>query len=113
MHDSLNGGVLTNWLAIVGVISLFYWAWRIVVTVRAKSGQTPPVSRLSVPESAALPLKDSGRPGLPPPEDIVAIAAAVYTVLGAHRIVRLEPLGPSATWAVEGRLMQQSSHTPR
>jgi hypothetical protein len=113
MHDGLNGGVLTNWLAILGVISLFYWAWRIIVALR--SGRThhatiqQPQRAIAAASSAPAPTHATS----PPPEDIVAIAAAVYAVLGAHRIVHLELAGPSPTWAVEGRLMQQSSHTPR
>jgi len=48
-----------------------------------------------------------------PESDIVVIAAAVYAVLGAHRIVHLEAESQGQAWAVEGRWMQQTCHTTR
>jgi hypothetical protein len=42
--------------------------------------------------------------------DIPAIAAAVYAVLGAHRIVHIESRGHGAGWAAEGRLAHHTSH---
>ena len=48
-----------------------------------------------------------------PEDDIVVIAAAVYALLGAHRIVHLEAESQAQAWAVEGRWMQQTSHTTR
>ncbi|MEA2741407.1 MAG: hypothetical protein QOH05_4714, partial [Acetobacteraceae bacterium] len=40
MHETMTGGPLTNWLAIIGVISLIYWAWRIVAMFNAR-GSSP------------------------------------------------------------------------
>lgn len=42
--------------------------------------------------------------------DIPAIAAAVYAVLGAHRIVHIESRGHGAGWTAEGRLAHHTSH---
>ncbi|MFZ0257587.1 MAG: hypothetical protein WAN46_18530 [Gammaproteobacteria bacterium] len=42
--------------------------------------------------------------------DIPAIAAAVYAVLGAHRIVHIESKGHGAGWTAEGRLSHHTSH---
>ena len=53
------------------------------------------------------------RPWRRPKDDIAVIAAAVYAMLGAHRIVHLEAESQGQAWAVEGRWMQQTSHTTR
>ena len=42
--------------------------------------------------------------------DIAAISAAVYAVLGAHRIVRVEDARRQRAWGLEGRMMHQTSH---
>jgi hypothetical protein len=42
--------------------------------------------------------------------DIPAIAAAVYAVLGAHRIVHIESRGHGVGWTAEGRLAHHTSH---
>ncbi len=47
-----------------------------------------------------------------PADDIAAIAAAVYAVMGAHRIVRIQQARP-AGWVAETRMMQQTSHSTR
>jgi hypothetical protein len=115
MNDQLNGGPLTNWLAIIGVISLIYWGWRITAALLRRRKEDPGAAgalATSIPEAAhggtlaATPLAA-------PPDDIAAIAAAVYAIVGAHRIVRLEAVHPKQAWALEGRWMQQTSHKPR
>ncbi|MFN3076699.1 MAG: hypothetical protein ABT940_07455 [Alphaproteobacteria bacterium] len=55
----------------------------------------------AAPASAAVGL-DGG--------EIAAIAAAVYAVLGSHRIVRIESAGGSG-WVNEGRMMHHASHS--
>jgi hypothetical protein len=45
-------------------------------------------------------------------DDIVAIAAAVQAVLGAHRIVRIEGAATGFAWAAEGRMVHHTSHRP-
>lgn len=112
MHEgTIANGPIGNWLAIIGVVSLIYWGWRIcaaflgrspgresatVVPAPAAAGDVAPLAAVAAPEG-----------------DIVVIAAAVYAQLGAHRIVRLEEESQAQAWAVEGRWMQQTSHTTR
>ncbi len=91
MNDTLAGSpILTNWLAIVGIISLMYWGWRIVAAVQHRTRKSAPEDPVAAPaRSPALagsfvPASDGF------PDDIVAIAAAVHAMMGAHRIVRLE-----------------------
>ncbi len=45
-------------------------------------------------------------------DDIAAIAAAVYSVMGATRIVRIEDARRSHAWETEGRMLHQTSHAP-
>jgi hypothetical protein len=113
MHENMIGGaVLTNWLAIVGVISLMYWAWRIVAAFQHRGGgDRKPVDA----PVASAPVVVLAQPGqlTPPDEDIAVIAAAVYAMLGTHRIVRVEAVLSGRAWEIEGRWAQQTSHTPR
>ena len=48
------------------------------------------------------------------PDDIVAIAAAVFAVMdGApHRIINIEPSVQRAAWVAQGRFAQHRSHMP-
>ena len=115
MHENMIGGaVLTNWLAILGVISLMYWGWRIIAAFRRRSngGQktaAAPASPASAPVLAPAPPGQLDSPN----EDIAVIAAAVYAMLGTKRIVHLEALRSGKAWEIEGRWAQQTSHTPR
>jgi hypothetical protein len=119
MHEpTIGGGVLTNWLAIAGLISLMYWAWRAFnAFLHRGEGATVPrvpeavaVAAALVARSVAHPTLETPGPGAPL-EDIAAIAAAVTAMLGAHRIIHLEAVGPGH-WAYEGRWAQQTSHNP-
>ncbi|MDZ3835846.1 MAG: hypothetical protein U0S49_00535 [Rhodospirillales bacterium] len=44
---------------------------------------------------------------------VAAVAAAVYAVIGAHRLVRIGEPGRSPIWSSLGRTQHQTSHTPR
>jgi hypothetical protein len=117
MHEStIANGPIGNWLAIIGVISLIYWGWRICAAFLGRSPGKQSAAAASVPAPAGGGVASAGlaEPEAAAPEDdIVVIAAAVYALTGAHRIVRLEPESPAQAWALEGRWMQQTSHTTR
>jgi hypothetical protein len=109
MHEgAVANGPIENWLAIVGVISLIYWGWRICAAFLGRSPGKESAPAVSTPAAAG-----GGVPAPAPEDDIVVIAAAVYAVLGAHRIVHLEAESQGQAWAVEGRWIQQTSHTTR
>ena len=57
MHDSMVGGAaLTNWLAILGVVSLMYWGFRIVASLMARTKAVPGTAAVVAPPAAvALP----------------------------------------------------------
>jgi hypothetical protein len=44
---------------------------------------------------------------------VAAVAAAVYAVIGAHRLVRIGEAPRSPLWSTLGRTRHQTSHTPR
>lgn len=44
---------------------------------------------------------------------VAAVAAAVYAVIGAHRLVHIGEAGRSPVWSSLGRTQHQTSHTPR
>ena len=44
---------------------------------------------------------------------VAAVAAAVFAVLGAHRLVRIGEGAPAPTWTAAGRAAHHLSHTPR
>ncbi|MBL8489751.1 MAG: hypothetical protein JNM82_03115 [Rhodocyclaceae bacterium] len=73
----------------------------IVVTLgRLESRPAQPAAPAPAPQSQAG----------PPAEHVAAIAAAVYAMLGSHRIVHIEETRRRAGWLAEGRLAQHSSH---
>jgi hypothetical protein len=111
-ENMIGGAALTNWLAIIGIISLMYWGWRIVAAFQHRGGGDHNAVDTPAAGAAVLAPPQPG-PLTPPAEDIAAIAAAVYAILGAHRIVRLETIRSDQVWSSEGRWMQQTSHSPR
>ena len=44
---------------------------------------------------------------------VAAVAAAVYAVLGPHRLVRIGEAAPGVAWSATGRLAHHASHIPR
>ncbi len=65
-------------------------------------------------QGTAAPAPESGKPTAQAPDDIAAIAAAVFAVMdGApHRIISIEPSPRRSSWVAEGRIAQHGSHTP-
>jgi hypothetical protein len=113
MHESMVGGAaLTNWLAILSVLSLMYWGFRIVTALMARTKAVPGAAAVVAPPVAVAGLSVAvAEASLN--DDIAVIAAAVYAMVGAHRIVHLEAARQSGVWAIEGRWMQQTSHHTR
>jgi hypothetical protein len=44
---------------------------------------------------------------------VAAVAAAVYAVLGAHRLVYIGEVGRAPSWSTTGRTIQHISHSPK
>ncbi len=77
-----------------------------VVTVRILDafGAGRAARRAPTPARAAAPRDDAAI--------VAAISAAVYTVVGAHRIVYLAETRRSSSWTTEMRAQHHSSHAP-
>jgi hypothetical protein len=58
----------------------------------------------------AVPQPQSRLSTAPPAEHVAAIAAAVYSYLGVHRIVHIEERGRNRAWTAEGRTAHHVSH---
>ena len=66
IYDKLTGGAVGNWLAIIGVLSLIYWAWRIVAALQ-RSGPIVPMRDRMIATTTGPPASPSpsgaGMPG--------------------------------------------------
>jgi type VI protein secretion system component VasK len=112
IYDRVTGGTIGNWLAIIGLLSLMYWAWLIVAALQRRKAATP--SAPVVAAAQAAPAAARAPPQVDPAaDDIAVIAAAVQAMLGGRRMVRLPPDTGDSHWASDGRWMQQMSHQPR
>jgi hypothetical protein len=108
----IGGGTMTNWLAIIGLVSLIYWAWRIVAAFQHRIASPQAAKSEAVASSIAPAAGGETAYTGAPPEHVAAIAAAITAMLGAHHIIHLEAVGPGQNWGAEGRWMQQTSHNP-
>ena len=61
-------------------------------------------------EVAPTPVSISVAPAV---DETAAHVAAVYAVLGAHRLVHIGEAAPGAAWTATGRLAHHASHMPR
>lgn len=105
--DTLNGAIILSvidfflsFLIIAGigfVLALFPLMNR-AVKLAAQAQDQPTVSPMS--EQVDMEADDH----------VAVIAAAVYAMLGTHRIVRIEPTHRGTEWAAEGRLALHTSH---
>ncbi len=73
--------IVINGLAVIGAVSCLNWMFKFVRDWTARGGTAPDSTADSIPES-------------PADEDIAAIAAAVYAILGPHRIVDVKRAEP-------------------
>jgi hypothetical protein len=101
MTEADVGIQLINGLAVIGAATCAWLMVRGASTLRW-SPLVPPAAAPSPPRQATAPDQRDG--------DIPAIAAAVYAIMGAHRIVHIEDHHAGLTWTSEGRWMHQTSH---
>lgn len=94
--------------AIVIVVSLLV-ATVIKVIVSTLSRRAERATAAAEAMTAAAPVAETGIPA----HHLQAIAAAVALMSGAHRVVRIEPRGPSHAWTTTARTLQHGSHQPR
>jgi hypothetical protein len=113
IYNTVAGGTIGNWLAIVGVLSLIYWGWRIIAALQHRSGAPDRAAAPSVVSTVRISAQVDPAARAVAADDIAVIAAAAHAILGTHRVVHVAPSGSGEAWAIEGRWMQQTSHKPR
>lgn len=99
------GAALLKTLWVIGItvgVSL-----AVALLVKALVGLTARIERAaSVPEARVCPV-DQGIPD----EDVAAVFAAIYAVIGPHRLVHIGAAGHGRTWTAEGRVAHHASHS--
>jgi energy-converting hydrogenase Eha subunit A len=59
---------------------------------------------------APTPVQAAAVLGEIPEEDVAVIAAAVYAMLGPHRVLHISEIRPGERWTAAGRLVHHESH---
>jgi hypothetical protein len=81
---------------------------RVIVAILARAQSARAGAGVATPVSVSVtPARDETA------AHVAAVAAAVYAVIGAHRLVRIGEPGRSPIWSTLGRTQHQTSHTPR
>ena len=114
MGEIIIQSILMYGLAIVIAVLAAFLIRGIVLFLERRKAQSESVSMAEphTPMPATEPAPASPEAGAPS-DHIAAIAAAVYAALGAHRVIRIDPVGGhEAGWAVQGRWLHQTSRTP-
>ena len=76
----------------------------VVMLATAKRDKAPVSTPVSI---SVTPARDETA------EHVAAVAAAVYAVLGAHRLVHIAEVSRSPAWSTAGRAAHHGSHLPR
>lgn len=111
------GGVIDG-LAVVGAVTCLYWVvrggiaflgWveRSEIERQARESSSEP-AKGAVSPAVALGAAASTA-GAIPPDHVAAIAAAV-TMIGGHRLLRIQDETGGRAWTSEGRWLHQTSH---
>lgn len=110
-----NPNVLTYGLfayLLMGVVSLVCAGLIRFIVVILAAGKSKQAAKQTA--SVAAPVIVSVTPGRDQNAEIAAaIGAAVFAVLGAHRLVFIGEARPGFGWATEMRTRLHTSHTPR
>ncbi|CAH2600778.1 conserved protein of unknown function [Rhodovastum atsumiense] len=112
MYEPLFRGQIGDWLAVIGLLSCFYWGWRLLVALIRYAQDSPTDTRAPTTElvSARAAVAATSPPGLA--EDLPVIAAAVAAMFDSHRIVHIEDTARGQVWSSQGRWLHQTSHRP-
>lgn len=94
------------WLTIIIYALVFVISLLVAVLIKGIMGALALFEKPATAPAAAIPKV----PPEPAVSDIPAIAAAVYAIMGLHRIVRIKEAGRGRSWTGEGRIIHQTSH---
>src|SRR5271166_6716886 len=105
--DTINGALLLSLID-------FFLSFAIITFIGFVLAMLPLLNRLG-PGIAAQIQNQSPPASLREPVDMtaddhIAVISAVAAIIGAHRIVHIEPAPPGGGWLAEARTRQHSSH---
>ncbi len=108
----LNGAIYMSLFAygmMIVIAGLSALLIRTIVVVLARAGDAR--NRAA---AAATPVSVSVTPARDETAaHVAAVAAAVYAIIGAHRLVHIGEASRGSVWATLGRSQHQTSHAPR
>lgn len=81
-----------------------------LVVAVAIRGIVSALSAIKAPQAKQPTTDEAAQPSDVVQGDLAAIAAAVYAMLGAHRIIHIEDRGRGYSWTAEGRAAHHASH---
>ena len=84
-----------------------------VVTALESMQKKKKAAAVEVPTAVSVSVEPEPEPEDDTARHVAAIAAAVYTAIGAHRLVYIGEARTGATWASTGRVLHQTSHMPK
>jgi hypothetical protein len=102
--DTLEGALLLSAID-------FFLSFMIIAGIGFVLALLPLLNRVVRVSVQAQPVPDmSERVDMEAEDHLVAIAAAVYAMIGTHRILRIEPASRDVGWVASGRLAHHVSH---
>jgi len=108
--EGLSQGLVGYGLTIVVALTAACMIWVIVRALEALQKQPEAPSAPAAVSVAVTPqptIEDET------PRHVAAIAAAVYTAVGAHRLVYVGEAATGRSWTATGRTLHQTSHMPK
>lgn len=96
------------------ILAMFPLLNRAALLFQAPAQAKPAAHAGKAAPATAANAAPSAKPAQGHPEDIAAIAAAVFAVMDGkpHRIINIEPSPGRSAWVAEGRFAHHGSHTP-
>lgn len=111
---ALTQALLGYGLTIVVAFATAGAVWLIVVTLeKNKARQAAKVAAVAAPAAVSVTVEPEPSKEDDTAKHVAAIAAAVYAVLGAHRLVHIAEADTQPGWRTTGRMLHQSSHAIR
>jgi hypothetical protein len=95
-------------MAVIAVLSAFLVQGIVIGLERLQHAKKAPAAApVAVAVTEAPPAVDETA------HHVAAIAAAVFAVVGAHRLVYIGEVSPGEAWRITGRQLHQVSHLPK
>jgi hypothetical protein len=115
----IDANMMIDGLAVIGAWTCLSWLFRGLAAIQRQAAEEmpadgpashPTAKAAAASSPAAAPAALVAEADGVPPEHVAAIGAAIFAMIGAHRIVHLDD-HPGASWSAEGRWLHQTSHS--